>query len=412
MNKPLAFLLRPNSINDVVGQEKVLSPGGIISRMVAKHFVTSLIFYGPPGTGKTSFALALAKDLKIDHDLFNASYDKKEKLTKIISQLNNDKHFILIVDEVHRMNKDKQDLLLEHMEKGNLTVFFTTTENPFFVINPSIRSRATIIKVEPITAQEMFSFFKNLIAQNRLAINITDDALNYLCQIASGDLRSAINNLEIFINLYADQEITLDFITNVMPLAQIRGAGYGDEFHDLKSALQKSIRGSDVDAALYYFARLASIGDFESLMRRMVVMAYEDIGLANPNVPTHVLQAVHAFREIGYPEGIIPLGLAIVEMSLSEKSNSAYLAVNQAMQDVQNGMIYNIPPHLKDTHYQSAHKLGSGIGYKYAHNYPNDWVEQDYLPQEIKDVRYYKPKLHAAYEAKIWELFQKMKKSK
>ncbi|AVP49175.1 replication-associated recombination protein A [Williamsoniiplasma luminosum] len=409
MNKPLAFLLRPNSVKDIVGQEKILSENGIIAKMIEKQFATSLIFYGPPGTGKTSLALAIAKDLNLDHDLFNASYDKKEKLAKIIDKTNDDQPFILIIDEIHRMNKDKQDLLLEHMEKGNLIVFFTTTENPFFVINPAIHSRATIIKIEPINNAEMFNFFQNLIQTKRLNINITDEALQYLCQMGVGDLRSVINHLELLINLYPDQEITLDFISQMIPLAKIKGTGYGDDFHDLKSALQKSIRGSDVDAALHYFARLVKIGDFETLMRRMVIIAYEDIGLANPNVPMHVLQATNAFRQIGAPEGIIPLGLAIIEMSLSEKSNSAYLATTKAINDVENGMVYNIPDHLKDTHYQSAKKLGHGIGYKYAHNYHNDWVEQQYLPNEIKDVKYYKPKQSSKYETKLWELYEKMK---
>ncbi|ATZ16392.1 putative ATPase [Entomoplasma freundtii] len=408
--QPLAFLLRPESTKDIIGQQRVLGDQGLIKRMVEKKFPTSLIFYGPPGTGKTSFATALAKDLGFPYASFNATLDKKETLNKIMTESLNHDHFVLIIDEIHRMNKDKQDLLLEHLEKGNLTVFFTTTENPFFVMNPAIRSRAHIVKVEPISHKEMFGFFKKLLKKPEFKLKIDDEALDYLTQISAGDLRSALNNLELLLNLYPKEKITLDFVTEVLPLAQVKGAHYGDDMADLKSALQKSIRGSDVDASLYYFARLAAIGDFETLMRRMVVMAYEDIGLANPQVPPRVYSACEAFRHIGMPEGIIPLGLAIVEMALSEKSNSAYIATKKAMADVESGHVFAIPEHLRDTHYKSAKKLNHGQGYLYPHDFPNDWVKQNYLPPERKDIQYYLPKTSSAYEKKVIELYEKMKK--
>ncbi|ATZ18795.1 recombination factor protein RarA [Williamsoniiplasma somnilux] len=410
--KPLAFILRPISTRNIVGQSKINSSNGLIQKMIKNNFLTSLIFFGPPGTGKTSFAIALANDLNVKYEIFNASYDKKEKLDKIINLAKNENNFILIIDEIHRMNKDKQDLLLEHMEAGNLTIFSTTTENPFFVINPAVRSRSTIVKLESITNQEMFEYFDKLLSDKIINLKISNEALNYLIEIAGGDLRSAINNLELFINLYADEYIDLDLVLKVMPLAKTRSGGYGDDFHDLKSALQKSIRGSDINASLYYFSRLVQIGDFETLMRRMVIMAYEDIGLANPNIPIHVLKACESFRIIGMPEGIIPLGLAIVEMALSEKSNSAYLAVNKAMSDVEAGIILDVPNHLKDTHYKSAAKLGYGKNYKYPHDFKNDWVDQQYLPNEIKNVQYYKPKISSAYEKKVIELYERMKGKK
>lgn len=410
--EPLAFMLRPQSIVDIVGQPQVLGQAGLIKRMVKYQFPTSLIFYGPPGTGKTSFAIALARDLNLPYATFNATLDKKEKLSKIIEASQKAGQFVVIIDEIHRMNKDKQDLLLEHLENGKLTVFFTTTENPFFVINPAIRSRAHIVRVEPIRQIEMFDHLKKLINQGRIKLNITDEALHYLTKLAAGDLRNAINNLELLINLYPRKKIDLAFVSEVIPLAQIKGAHYGDDIADLKSALQKSVRGSDVDAALYYFGRIAVMGDFESLMRRMVVMAYEDIGLANPDVPMHVVTATEAFRQLGTPEGLIPLGLAIVEMALSEKSNSAYLATQAAVKDLESGHSYQIPAHLRDTHYKSAKKLGHGQGYKYPHDYPNDWVAQDYLPKELKAVKYYHPKIHNAYEREVWRLYQQMKAHK
>lgn len=407
--QPLAFLLRPESTKDIIGQQRVLGDKGLIKRMVKNKFPTSLIFYGPPGTGKTSFANALAKDLGFPAASFNATLDKKETLSKIMTESLKHDQFILIIDEIHRMNKDKQDLLLEHLEKGNLTVFFTTTENPFFVMNPAIRSRAHIVRVEPISNQEMFTFFKKLLKKPDFKLQITDEALSYLTQIAGGDLRSAINNLELFLNLYPKEKITLDFVTEVLPIAQVKGAHYGDDMADLKSALQKSVRGSDVEASLHYFSRLAAIGDFETLMRRMMVMAYEDIGLANPAIPPRVYLACEVFRQVGMPEGIIPLGLAIVEMALSEKSNSAHLATSKAMNDVETGHTYSIPEKLRDTHYRSAKKLHHGEGYQFPHNFPRDWVEQEYLPLQLKNVKYYQPKLHSAYEKKVYELYEKMK---
>ncbi|KAF5295738.1 hypothetical protein FQA39_LY12911 [Lamprigera yunnana] len=321
---------------------------------------------------KTSFASALANDLGIEHGFFNASYDKKETLTKLIEKAITSDRFIIIIDEIHRLNKDKQDILLEYMEKGNIYLFATTTENPFFVINPAIRSRGQIIELKPITKDDMVIFIKNLINSKKISIEINDDALDYLCYASTGDVRSLINNIELFETLYQGQKVTLELISELIPYAKNPSGAYGDDFHDLKSALQKSIRGSDVDAALYYFARLAEIGDFETLMRRMTIMAYEDIGLANPMVPLRVSAACDAFRQIGMPEGIIPLGLAIVEMALSEKSNSAYLATQQAIKDVRNGLVHNVPDYLKDSHYASAKKLNRGIGYKYAHDYEND----------------------------------------
>ncbi|AUF83624.1 replication-associated recombination protein A [Mesoplasma syrphidae] len=411
MNQPLAFLLRPKSVNDIIGQTHILGPNDMIIKMIEKKFCTSLIFYGPSGTGKTTFAVALAEDLNIAYDTFNATYDKKERLTKIVNRAIDEPNFILIIDEIHRMNKDKQDILLEYMEKGNIKLFATTTENPFFVINPAIRSRANIIELKRVEAGEMFKYVKKLIANKTIKLSINDEALNYLCNLASGDVRTLINSLEIFVKLYSEQNIDINLVLKAVPNAKNPSGAYGDDIHDLKSAFQKSVRGSDVDAALYYFARLYEIGDYETLMRRMLIIAYEDIGMANPTLPPRILMATNAFRQLGFPEGIIPLGLAVIEMALSEKSNSAYLAVKQAHSDIQNGLVYDMPDYLKDAHYKSAKKLNRGIGYKYAHDYPNDWVDQQYLPNEIKDIKYYKNKSHSSYEKKVYELYLKMKKN-
>ncbi|AAT75762.1 putative helicase subunit of Holliday junction resolvase [Mesoplasma florum L1] len=410
MNTPLAYLLRPKTTSEIIGQENLLKEDGLIKKMISNNFCRSLIFYGPSGVGKTSFAIALANDLNIEYDLFNASYDKKENLTKIIDKAINKERFILIIDEIHRLNRDKQDILLNFMESGNVYLFATTTENPFFTINPAIRSRATILELKRVSHDESFAFVNKLIKDKKVDINIKPESLKYLCELNSGDIRSLLNNIELFHNLYKGEEITIDLISSIISQGKNPSGATGDDFHDLKSALQKSVRGSDVDASLHYFSRLLSIGDYETLMRRMVIMAYEDIGLANPSLPPRVMQACDAFRQIGMPEGIIPLGLVIIEMALSQKSNSALMASGKAFEDVKNGMAYEVPSHLKDNHYKSAVKLNRGVNYLYPHVEEKGWVAQQYLPNEIKNIKYFKPKTNSAYERKLWSLYEEMKK--
>ncbi|WFQ90217.1 replication-associated recombination protein A [Mycoplasma feriruminatoris] len=411
MNQPLSFLIRPKTTKDIIGQTEILKPNGLINKMILNNYCTSLIFFGPSGVGKTSFAISLANDLNISYEIFNASYDKKDKLTNIIQKALQQDRFILIIDEIHRLNKDKQDILLEYMEKGNIFVFSTTTENPFFVINPALRSRSLLIELKPVTKDELVIYAKKVINQYQLKINLSDQALDFLAQLSVGDVRTFLNYLELIDKLYSNEYIDLEKIKTIITISKNPTAQNGDDFHDLKSALQKSIRGSDVDAALYYFSRLIETGDYESLMRRMIIISYEDIGLANPAICSRVVQACNAFRQIGFPEGIIPLGLAIVEMSLSWKSNSAYLATNSALDFVKNGNVYSVPKHLKDNHYKSAIKLGIGVDYKYPHDFENDWVEQQYLPNEIKNKKFYHHKTNQ-YESKVYELYNKMKNKK
>lgn len=405
----LSYILRPKTTKNIVGQTHLLYKNGIIPKMIEKQFPTNLIFYGPPGVGKTTTAIALANDLGLRYEQFNAAKDKKEKLQKIIS-LNQEQRLILIVDEIHRMNRNTQDFLLEYLETKEVLIFITTTENPYFVINPAIRSRCTILQLKEISQVEMFAGIKNIIKTNDLALKIADDTLNQLCSLAGGDLRIALNALELLINLYAGQTITEDILTNIFDRAASRGSGVGDEHYDLMSALQKSIRGSDVHATLYYWARLLENGDHEALMRRMLVIAYEDIGLANPTIGPRVFQACQVFRQVGMPEGRIVLGLAVIEMALSEKSNSAYMAIDKVLSDVRSGVVHGIPKHLRDSHYKSAAKLGAGIGYNYPHNFENAWIAQQYLPNEIKTKKYFEFKPHSAYEKKLMQMYNKFTK--
>ncbi|AHF61180.1 hypothetical protein P344_04645 [Spiroplasma mirum ATCC 29335] len=415
MQQPLSFLWRPQSLQDVIGQEHLINDqNGILSRMIKNNFVSSLIFYGNPGIGKTSIALALANDLKIEHSIFNAAIDKKSDLEKIIKKAENYDRYILVLEEIHRMNRDRQDILLQYLEHGNLIMFACTIENPFFVINPAIRSRSNIIELKPISAAEMFSGLKRSLQKSKdIKLNITDEALSYICNLASGDLRVAINILELAIHLYPQELVNLDIVKAISPTANLLNSHYGDEHHHLKSAFQKSIRGSDVEAALHYFSRLLASGDYEALLRRMLIISYEDIGLANPAISLHVKAAIDSFRQIGMPEGIIPLGLVVIEMCLSEKSNSAYLATFKAYEDViMNGKVYPVPLHLRDASYKSAKKLNRGLGYKYPHDFPNDYVKQQYLPNKLLGTVYYHPKLHSVYEKRLNDLYQAFKNKK
>ncbi len=412
MVKSLSFLLRPNSLDNIVGQTHLLNKkNGIIYKMKEKNFITNIIFYGPPGIGKTSMAISLANDLNLEYICFNAANDKKDKLLKIVEHSKN-KKIVLLIDEIHRMNRNIQDFLLEFIESREITVFLTTTENPFFVINPAIRSRCTIMKLNNITLEEMQEGLVKILKNNHIDLQFEKDAFEHLCNYANGDLRVAINAIEIIFNLYKDQKIDVEIINAIFNKSYIRGSGVGDEFHDLKSALQKSIRGSDVNAALHYWSRLMELGDYETLMRRMIIIAYEDVGLANPAIATRVYQACEVFRKVGMPEGRLVLGMAIIEMALSEKSNSSYLAINEALDDVAKGNTPPIPNFLRDTSYKNAKELGYGLGYKYPHNFENDWVEQQYLPNEIKNREYFKFKPHSAYEKKLKEIYYKFTNKK
>lgn len=412
MVKSLSFLLRPNSLDNIVGQTHLLNKkNGIIYKMKEKKFITNIIFYGPPGIGKTSMAISLANDLNLEYICFNAANDKKDKLLKIVENSKN-KKIVLLIDEIHRMNRNIQDFLLEFIESREITVFLTTTENPFFVINPAIRSRCTIMKLNNITLEEMQDGLVKILKNNHIDLQFEKDAFEHLCNYANGDLRVAINAIEIIFNLYKDQKIDVEIINAIFNKSYIRGSGVGDELHDLKSALQKSIRGSDVNAALHYWSRLMELGDYETLMRRMIIIAYEDVGLANPAIATRVYQACEVFRKVGMPEGRLVLGMAIIEMALSEKSNSSYLAINEALDDVAKGNTPPIPNFLRDTSYKNAKELGYGLGYKYPHNFENDWVEQQYLPNEIKNREYFKFKPHSAYEKKLKEIYYKFTNKK
>lgn len=376
-----ASSIRPTTLKEVVGQNHIKP---LLEKIVEKKEFVSLLFYGKPGIGKTSLAYALANDLKITYTYFNAAIGNKKEFEELI-KIND----CLIIDEIHRLNKDKQDILLPAIEQGRVQIMATTTENPFFVVNPAVRSRMHILELKELSEQDIVEALKNIIETHKLSIKINDNLLKHIAAHANGDFRYAINVLNLLAKLYKDQEISPDILKTVMPSLHFFSDKNGDGHYDLLSAFHKSLRGSDVDASLYYLARLILSGDILGMERRMLAVAYEDIGLANPNVALRVSNAIDVTKKLGFPEGELSLANAVIDLCQAEKSNSATLAIKEAMA-LAREKNYEIPAHLKDSHYVSSSKLGRGVGYKYPHDY-GGYVEQQYLPNEIKDVRFYKP---------------------
>ncbi len=409
MNKLISNYLKPENIDDIIGQSHLLNKNGIIKKMIENQKLFSCIFYGPPGTGKTSMAISISNTLDVEYALFNPTINKKNDLDKLLSKHVGDDYFVIIIDEFHRMNKDKQDILLSYLEKGNLIVFGTTTENPFFVVNPAIRSRCQIIQLKQLNKDEILEGLVKI--SSKLKINIDKEVLGIISLNTDGDLRKAINTLDVIGSLYKDVEITKEILDEISPLTSSLSANYGDEFYDLQSAFHKSIRGSDPDGAIYYLSRLIKAGDLISISRRIIASAYEDIGLANPTLLPRVVIAMDAVVKVGFPEAHQILATTVIEMCLSPKSNSAYLAINKALSSLENGELYRVPTHLRDQSYKSHAKLGI-VGYKYPHDFKNSWVQQQYLPNEIKHNKYYELNKDSKLEQKMTEIWNSNKWSK
>lgn len=376
----LAYDLRPKTLDQVIGQDHLTSPGKPLYEMVQSGSLSSFILYGPPGCGKTSIAQGLSGSMKLPFYEFNASIDKKEKLQKIAKEAF---PLVLLLDEIHRLTKPNQDFLLPYMESGDMIVVGATTENPYLSLAPAIRSRSFIFEVHPLTPKVISQYLKTL-PQSK---PFTPEALAHLSNSVNGDLRSALTILEI---LTQKERVEVEDIEAFTHQKHIEGDLDGDTHYNLLSALQKAIRGSDVNAALHYGARLLEIGDLLSLTRRLQVIAYEDIGVANNQMGTLTHQACQTALAIGLPEAKIPIANVIVELALSPKSNLAYMAMNQALNDLKQISNITIPDHLKDTHYKGAKDLGHGLTYKYPHDYPYHVVTQTYLPKDLENVQYFK----------------------
>lgn len=420
MDQPLAYRMRPTTIDDIVGQEHLVGENKIIWRMVVANQLSSMILYGPPGIGKTSIASAIAGTTKHAFRMLNAATDSKNDLKIVVEEAKMSGTVILLLDEVHRLDKPKQDFLLPHLENGRIILIGATTENPYISIHPAIRSRSHIFELNPLTEKDIINALQRAIEdeENGLGsydINISEAAINHLARSTNGDLRSSLNALELAVkstpkNDEGAVQITQEIAEECVQRKSLTHDKDGDAHYDVISALQKSIRGSDVDAALHYAARLVEAGELQILCRRLMVTAYEDVGLANPAGSQRAVVAVMAAERLGLPEARIPLANAIIELCLSDKSNTAYKALDEAISDVRSGKSGQVPKHLKDSHYSGVEKLNRGVDYQYPHNFPNAFVKQQYLPDSLKNAAYYSPKTNSRFEDALSNQYQKFKK--
>ena len=416
-NQPLAYRMRPTCLEEVVGQQHLVAPGKIIARMIAAKQLSSMILYGPPGIGKTSIASAIAGTTKYAFRTLNAATDTKKELQIVIEEAKMSGTVILLLDEIHRLDKPKQDFLLPHLENGRVILIGATTENPYIAINPAIRSRTQIFELIPLTPEEIHQALKRALTDETKGlgnydVEITDGAMHTLTHFSNGDVRSSLNALELAVKSTPENEdgkiiITEEIAGNCLQRKVFAHDKNGDQHYDVISAFQKSIRGSDVDAALHYMARLIEAGELITLIRRLLVIAYEDIGLANPAGASRAVLAVQAAEKLGLPEARIPLANAVIELALSPKSNTAILSIDTALSDVRQGKSGNVPSHLQDAHYQGAQKLGRGTNYQYPHNYPNHWVKQQYLPDTLKHTQYFHPDPTSKFEEALKEQYKK-----
>lgn len=415
---PLAYRMRPHNLDEVVGQQHLVGPNQIIRRMVEAKLLSSMILYGPPGTGKTSIASAIAGSTKYAFRKLNAATDSKKELEQVIAEAKLSGTVILMLDEIHRLTKPQQDFLLPHLESGQIILIGATTENPYIAVNPAIRSRTQIFELKPLTADDILIALRRALHDSKNGLGnfktqIDPDGMTLLANATHGDLRSSLNALELAVKSTHPAKngiihITLQIIEECVQKKALVHDKNGDAHYDVLSAFQKSIRGSDVDAALHYLARLIDAQDLPSITRRLLVIAYEDVGLANPQAAARTLNAVTTAEKIGFPEARIPLAEAVIDLCLSPKSNSALKAIDKALKDVHQGNYGDIPASLKDAHYHGADKLGRGKGYKYPHDYPHDWVQQQYLPDKIKNHKYYFPKRNGRYEKALADQYDRI----
>ena len=406
MASTLAYRMRPTSLKDVLGQKHIIGEKAIFSQFVKKKHPMSCILYGPPGCGKTTLASALANDLDIPYRIFNASTGNKKEMDMIIEEAKLSGELFVIIDEVHRLNKDKQDHLLPHIENGLLIIAGCTTANPYHSINPAIRSRCQIIEVKPLSKDDIVDGLKKAIVSDKGLKNefkVEDDVLKYIADLSSGDIRYAYNCLELASVLSDDTNITLEMVKNSIQKANAQFDKDEDQYYDTLSGLQKSIRGSDPNGAMYYFAKLIEYNDIESLERRVLVCAYEDVGLANPNACMRTVAAFQAARTVGFPEARIPIASAIIDLCLSPKSKSSEAAIDAALASLRQQSL-PAPEYLRLT------PVGLEEDEKYNYDRPELWEYIQYLPDQIANNQFYVPWMTSQYEKALAENYRRILK--
>ena len=402
MDKPLALKMAPKSLGEIIGQKHLVGEGKVLSNLVKNKKMFSMILYGKPGIGKTSIATAMINDLDLRYRMLNATTSTKKDLDIVIEEAKMYDGLILILDEIHRLNKDKQDILLPALESGLITLVGMTTSNPYHAINPAIRSRCQLFELHELETSDIIEGLKKAVKSHYLPnIEIDDKSIKLIAKLSGNDLRYAYNLLEISYYSTDDKKVNEDKIRLINSKPVFFSDKNGDGHYDVLSGLQKSIRGSDVDAALHYAARLVYEEDLDSLFRRLSVIAYEDIGLANPAIGPRLDSAINAALRVGLPEARIPIGTIVAEMALSPKSNTAHVAFDKALEDIENGNVGSIPSHIKT----------DSEDYKYPHDYKGAYVVQQYLPDKLKNKKYYVPK-DIGYEKQIKEIYERLEKIK
>lgn len=406
--EPLAYALRPKKLDEIVGQTHLIGPNGAIRKMISKNNITSIILFGDPGIGKTTLAKVIVNELNLTFGTFNASSDNKEVLKRLIEKENNQ---ILIIDEIHRMKKDIQDYLLPFVECGKIIMIGLTTINPYRACNPAIRSRASVYKLYPLNEKDLIKLIEraiNKINYEKEGFDLDKEAKDYLSKIANGDARTLVNMVECLFLSYGYTAVNLEMAKNIILKPSMDFDKNGDGYYNTLSGLHKSIRGSDVNASLHYLAKLLYVEDFLPLVRRLYCIAYEDISLANPSIGPKVRAACECALELGMPEARLPLASIVIEMALSPKSNSSLIAIDKAIEDIEKGNTGSLPKHLKNVYDFDE----NNPGYKYPHNYPGAWVNQQYLPDKIKDRVYYEPKTTSKYEEALKDRYDAINKAK